>query len=106
MFNVGDRVRYKLNSLEGTVTAVSNIMCLVCWDNNGGSSTCYYGNLELVPNGLSQQQPAILSKNFKRGDEVVYISHDTTLYGVKGKCECGSSSVGSDRHSTWCPLHI
>lgn len=23
----------------------------------------------------------------------------------KPKCECGADSVGSDRHSTWCPMY-
>lgn len=26
-------------------------------------------------------------------------------YGHIYKCECGSASLGSDRHSTYCPLH-
>jgi hypothetical protein len=35
------------------------------------------------------------------------------FYGVdqlqtnsKNKCECGCTSVGSDRHSDWCPLYL
>lgn len=35
----------------------------------------------------------------------VFIDEDFPVTNNKSKCECGSSSLGSDRHSGYCPLY-
>lgn len=46
----------------------------------------------------SQYLFGINIKEWKAGNPV-------PKYIIEPKCECGSLSVGSSKHSSWCPLH-
>lgn len=74
-FKIGDKVKYRTFSIEGEITGKDNMTGL--WIINNAM--------------LASDEDLILNYSS-------YAPKDKPKIG----CTCGSTSVGSDRHSSWC----
>lgn len=93
MFRVGDKIKCIMDSCgcggaQAVVTGVDESHYYIREDgavmDERNLITSMEGNWELVTSFLD-------------------VKVDSSLLGTGIKCECGSESVGSGGHSTWCP---
>lgn len=65
---------------------------------------------QLPIGAMNKQSPnSVLADELGAWGEISFMGdNDPTSFLpiVERCCECGSAAVGSDKHSTWCPLHV
>lgn len=102
MFQVGDRVNYRDNSmsapLRGIITAIDiNFnMIFVALDNGDKvqAAPSYFSPFYTSFNDEFKEAWDKLTANILKDMHTPYST----------KCECGSHSIGVFKHSDWCPM--